>query len=38
MQIGTLWELRNVSTLVSLRSPRSMVAAETISYWQIFCV
>ena len=35
---GTLWELRKVSTMVSLRSPRRLTMVETFRYWQIFCV
>ena len=33
-----LWELRKVSTLVSLHSPRSLTTIETFRYSQIFCV
>ena len=38
MRKGTLWELRKVSTVVSLRSPRRLTTVETFRYWQIFCV
>ena len=37
-QKGTLWELRKVLTLVSLRSPRRLTTVEIFCYWQIFCV
>ena len=35
---GTLWELRKVSTLIRLHSPRSLTTVETFRSWQIFCV
>ena len=34
----TLWELRKVSTLVSLHSPHRLTTVETFRYWQIFYV
>ena len=35
---ATLWNLRKVSTMVSVRSPCSLTTVETFRHWQISCV